>query len=148
MVKCWTTIGEGFALQRRDAVMLATWRWEDITMDWRLGVNNLPSPDNCTLLHRSPGNAMCWCTEHRRHAAYQQCRGSHQDREGVRRTDGLTTVLAERGGFILKDIQDVFPDQKPINRTTLNTWEDKRVVDAIKNGTIFSGWALWHLSRM
>jgi hypothetical protein len=44
----------------------------------------------------------------------------------------LTRVLAERGGFILKDIPDVFPDQKPTNRTTLNTWEDKRVVDAIK----------------
>lgn len=44
----------------------------------------------------------------------------------------LTTVLEERGGFILRDIQDVFPGQKPINRTTLNTWEDHRVVDAIK----------------
>jgi nicotinamidase-related amidase len=44
----------------------------------------------------------------------------------------LTTVLEERGGFILKDIQDVFPDQKPINRTTLNTWEDQRVVEAIR----------------
>ncbi len=26
----------------------------------------------------------------------------------------------------------MFPDQKPINRTTLNTWEDQRVVDDIK----------------
>ena len=29
-------------------------------------------------------------------------------------------------------MQNVFPDQKPINRTTLNAWEDKRVVDAVK----------------
>jgi len=29
-------------------------------------------------------------------------------------------------------VQNVFPDQKPINRTTLNAWEDKRVVDAVK----------------
>jgi nicotinamidase-related amidase len=44
----------------------------------------------------------------------------------------LTTVTEERGGYIIKGIQDVFPDQKPINRTTLNAWEDKRVVDAVK----------------
>ena len=44
----------------------------------------------------------------------------------------LTTVLEERGGFLPKDLQDVFPDQQTINRTTLNTWEDERLVDAIK----------------
>jgi nicotinamidase-related amidase len=26
----------------------------------------------------------------------------------------------------------VFPDQKPINRTFINAWEDKRVVEAVK----------------
>jgi len=31
-----------------------------------------------------------------------------------------------------KDVQDVFPDQKPIDRTTLNTWEDEHVVNAVK----------------
>src|SRR5260221_10888708 len=30
--------------------MLATWRQKDITMDWRIGVTNLLSPENCTLL--------------------------------------------------------------------------------------------------
>jgi nicotinamidase-related amidase len=44
----------------------------------------------------------------------------------------LTTVTAERGGHLIKGIQDVFPEQKPIDRTTLNSWEDKRVVDAVK----------------
>jgi len=44
----------------------------------------------------------------------------------------LTTVTEERGGYLLKGIQDVFPTQKPINRTTLNSWEDPRVVDAVK----------------
>src|SRR5260370_5636777 len=44
----------------------------------------------------------------------------------------LTTVLEQRGGYLLKDIQDVFPDQKPTNRTTLNTWEDERVVNVVK----------------
>jgi nicotinamidase-related amidase len=29
-------------------------------------------------------------------------------------------------------LQDVFPDQKPINRTFINTWEDARCVDWVK----------------
>lgn len=44
----------------------------------------------------------------------------------------LTTVLEERGGYLIPALQDVFPDQKPIDRTTLNTWEDRRVVDAVE----------------
>src|SRR5216110_2537230 len=44
----------------------------------------------------------------------------------------LTTVVEERGGFLIKGLQDVFPEQKPINRTFINTWEDSRVVDAVK----------------
>lgn len=44
----------------------------------------------------------------------------------------LTTVLEERGGYLIKGLQDVFPDQKPINRTLVNTWQDERVVDAVK----------------
>src|SRR5882762_6321172 len=44
----------------------------------------------------------------------------------------LTTVVEERGGFLIKGLQDVFPEQKPINRTFINTWEDNRVVDAVK----------------
>ncbi|RBM10973.1 hydrolase [Streptomyces sp. PT12] len=44
----------------------------------------------------------------------------------------LTTVLEERGGLLLQDVRDVFPEQQPINRTIINTWEDQRVVDAVK----------------
>jgi len=44
----------------------------------------------------------------------------------------LTTVIEERGGYLIKGLQDVFPDQKPINRTFINTWQDQRVVDAVK----------------
>jgi hypothetical protein len=43
----------------------------------------------------------------------------------------LTTVLEERGRLLIQQLQDVFPDQKPINRTYINTWEDQRVVDAV-----------------
>src|SRR4028119_428750 len=44
----------------------------------------------------------------------------------------LTTVIEERGGYIIKGLQDVFPDQKPINRTTINTWEDPNVTGVVK----------------
>src|SRR5256886_13936930 len=44
----------------------------------------------------------------------------------------LTTVLRDRGGKLIKGLQDVFPDQKPIDRTFINTWEDERVVAAVK----------------
>src|SRR5256886_653700 len=44
----------------------------------------------------------------------------------------LTTVVEDRGGKLIKGLQAVFPDQKPIDRTFINTWEDARVVDAVK----------------
>ncbi|GAA4914911.1 hydrolase [Mucilaginibacter defluvii] len=44
----------------------------------------------------------------------------------------LTTVVEERGGFLIKQIQDVFPEQKPINRTWINTWQDKNVTDIVE----------------
>jgi nicotinamidase-related amidase len=44
----------------------------------------------------------------------------------------LTTVIEERGGYLIKGLQDVFPEQKPIDRTFINTWEDKKVVDLVK----------------
>jgi len=44
----------------------------------------------------------------------------------------LTTVTEERGGFLLKQLQEVYPTQKPINRTFINTWQDERVVEAVK----------------
>src|SRR5258708_4214361 len=44
----------------------------------------------------------------------------------------LTTVVEARGGRIIKGLQDVFPEQKPVDRTYINTWQDKRVVDLVK----------------
>jgi nicotinamidase-related amidase len=44
----------------------------------------------------------------------------------------LTTVLQQRGGLLIKPLQDVFPEQKPIDRTLINTWEDRNVTDLVK----------------
>lgn len=44
----------------------------------------------------------------------------------------LTTVLEERGGYLIKGLQDVYPDQKPIDRTFINTWQDTRIVEEVE----------------
>jgi nicotinamidase-related amidase len=44
----------------------------------------------------------------------------------------LTSVVEDRGGHIFPQITDVFPGQDVIDRTLINTWEDQKVVDAVK----------------
>lgn len=45
----------------------------------------------------------------------------------------LTTVASKSfSGPIFPELQAVFPNQTPIDRTTMNTWEDQRVVDEVK----------------
>ena len=45
----------------------------------------------------------------------------------------LTTVAAETfSGPLLAPLTDVYPKTRPIDRTTMNFWEDRRVVDAVK----------------
>jgi nicotinamidase-related amidase len=45
----------------------------------------------------------------------------------------LTTVAAKSfSGPLLPELQAVFPDQKPIDRTTMNSWEDKKFVAAVE----------------
>ncbi len=45
----------------------------------------------------------------------------------------LTTVAAKTfSGPMIPQLQAVFPDQKPIDRTSMNSWEDKNFVAAIE----------------
>lgn len=59
----------------------------------------------------------------------------------------ILTTVAEKSfsGPIFPEVQAIFPDQKPIDRTTMNTWEDQRVVDQVqkfkKNKIVIA--ALW-----
>lgn len=104
-----------------------------MAQDWYTGVENLLNPENCTLI----------LIDHQglQFAGVQNIDGTLliNNVVGLTKTAKvfgvptiLTTVQEERGGFIHRDIQAVFPDQKPINRTTLNTWEDQHVVDVVK----------------
>jgi len=57
-----------------------------------------------------------------------------------------TTVEAkEFSGYLLKKIQEVYPDQMPIDRTSINAWEDDNFKSAIeqtgKNSILIAG--LW-----
>lgn len=45
----------------------------------------------------------------------------------------LTTVAAKSfSGPLIPQLQSVFPDQKPIDRTSMNSWEDKNFVAAVE----------------
>lgn len=44
----------------------------------------------------------------------------------------LTSVVADRGGLIFPQITEVFPEQEVIDRTFINTWEDRKVVAAVE----------------
>lgn len=45
----------------------------------------------------------------------------------------LTTVAAKSfSGEMWSEITDIFPEQSPIDRTSMNSWEDKTFVDAVK----------------
>lgn len=45
----------------------------------------------------------------------------------------LTTVAANTfSGPLIPELQAVFPDQKPIDRTSMNSWEDKSFVAAVE----------------
>jgi len=112
----------------------------------KVGLEALLTPDNCVVVLID-------------HQPFQLANvNSHEPTMVINNTIGLamtakaygiptilTTVNEERGGLIFKGIQDVFPDQKTINRTYINAWEDKRVVEAVKNTTrqkvVFA--ALW-----
>jgi nicotinamidase-related amidase len=57
----------------------------------------------------------------------------------------LTTVAAKTfSGALLPELQSVFPDQEPIDRTSMNSWEDVNFKNAIektgKRTIIIAGW--------
>lgn len=45
----------------------------------------------------------------------------------------ILTTVAEKSfsGPLFPELQAVFPNQTPIDRTTMNTWEDKRITDKV-----------------
>jgi len=99
----------------------------------KVGLNALLTPENCALLLID-------------HQPFQLANvNSHEPTMVINNVTALartakvygiptilTTVNEERGGAIFKQVQAVFPDQKPIDRTFINSWEDRQVVEAVK----------------
>jgi nicotinamidase-related amidase len=99
----------------------------------RTGLDALLTPDNCTLLLID-------------HQPFQfSGLGSHDPQTIINNVVGLaksaklfgvptllSTVLAARGGALLPSLQAVFPEQEPIDRTWINSWEDPNVVEWVE----------------
>lgn len=97
------------------------------------GLESLLTPDNCVLLLIDHQPFQVGSVQsHDRQLVINNVTGLAKTAKAFNIPTILTTVVAERGGKLLKDIQDVFPEQQPIDRTNLNTWEDEKVVNLVK----------------
>lgn len=99
----------------------------------KTGLNALLTPDNCALIliDHQPFQ-FAGLRSHDTQTIINNVVGLAKSAKVFNVPTLLTTVLEERGGHILKQLQDVFPQQKPIDRTFINTWEDSKVVDWVK----------------
>ncbi len=102
-------------------------------MTFRNGLNSLLRPEDSVLLLID-------------HQPYQLANmNSHDPQAVVNNTTALakaakvfkvptilTSVIANRGGLLFKQLTDLFPDQEVIDRTFINTWEDEPTVGAVK----------------
>src|SRR5260221_4498502 len=99
----------------------------------RAGLEALLTPDNCALIliDHQPFQ-VAGVRSHDTQTMINNVVGLVKSAKTFSVPTLLTAVLEERGGYIIKQLQDVFPEQKPINRTFINTWQDERVVDWVK----------------
>src|SRR6202040_3555165 len=99
----------------------------------KVGLDALLTPENCTLLliDHQPSQ-LANVNSHEPTMVINNVTGLAKTAKAYGIPTILTTISAKRGGEIFKQIQAVFPDQKPIDRTFINSWEDRRVVEAVK----------------
>jgi len=99
----------------------------------RVGLDALLTPDNCVLvlIDHQPFQ-LANVNSHEPTMVMNNVTGLARTAKVFGVPTILTTVMEARGGKIFKSLQDVFPDQKPIDRTFINAWEDERVVEAVK----------------
>jgi len=99
----------------------------------KTGLNALLTPDNCALIliDHQPFQ-FAGLRSHDTQTIINNVVGLTKSAKTFGVPTLFTTVLEERGGLLIKQLQEVFPDQKPINRTFINTWQDERVVDWVK----------------
>jgi nicotinamidase-related amidase len=103
------------------------------TSNSKAGLGALLTPDNCALIliDHQPFQ-FAGVRSHDTQTVINNVVGLAKSAKAFNVPTLLTTVVEERGGYLLKQLQDVFPEQKPINRTSINTWEDARCVDWVR----------------
>ncbi len=97
------------------------------------GESNLLNPDNhvLVLIDHQPSQFTA-ITSHDRALVINNVVGLAKLAKAFGVPTLLTTVVEDLGGKLNQQLQDVFPDQVPIHRTTLNSWEDPRVVEWVR----------------
>ena len=100
----------------------------------KIGLDALLTPENCALLliDHQPSQ-LANVNSHEPTMVINNVTGLAKIAKAYGVPTILTTINAQRGGAIFQQVQAVFPDQKPIDRSFINSWEDRRVVEAIKN---------------
>src|SRR5246127_3648252 len=98
----------------------------------KVGLDALLTPENCVLvlIDHQPFQ-LANVNSHDPTIVINNVTGLAKTAKAYRVPTILTTINEERGGLIFKQIQAVFPDQKTINRSFINCWEDRRVVEAV-----------------
>jgi len=99
----------------------------------KVGLDALLTPENCVvlLIDHQPSQ-LANVNSHDPTMVINNVTGLAKVAKAFEVPTILTTIGAARGGEIFKQIQSVFPDQKPIDRSFINSWEDRRVVDAVR----------------
>lgn len=100
----------------------------------KAGLNALLTPDNCALIliDHQPFQ-FAGLRSHDTQTIINNVVGLTKSAKTFGVPTLFTTVLEERGGLLIKQLQEIHPEQKPINRTFINTWEDSRVVEWVKS---------------
>ncbi len=102
-------------------------------MTFRNGLKSLLRPEDSVLvlIDHQPFQ-LTNLNSHDPHMAVNNAAGLAKAAKAFNIPTILTSVLAERGGLIFPQITDVFPGQEVIDRTLINTWQDPKVVEAVK----------------
>lgn len=103
------------------------------TKNLKVGLDALLTPDNCTLIliDHQPFQ-FTGLRSHDTQTVINNVVGLAKSAKIFGVPTLLTTVVERQGGYLIPQLQDVFPEQKPIDRTFINTWEDRRVVDWVE----------------
>lgn len=102
-------------------------------MTLRNGLNSLLRPEDSVLvlIDHQPYQ-LANLNSHEPHMVINNTVGLAKAAKAFKVPAILTSVVASRGGLLFPQITDVFPGQEVIDRTFINTWEDRAVVDLVK----------------